>query len=234
MSESDDKVTRVSLIDCSEGFVSLVAKLETEHRDTPAEDLRATGERLLMELERDAQRQGVGMAEIDAAKYALAALLDEQVLCSELAAAPEWINEPLQMRLYGSFAAGEEFYTRIDDLKRDPAGPRLLALEIYHLCLGLGFKGRYEDRRGEEQRRIIMDSIAEQLSQARGVGGQLSPNAYRPPANEDEDVERSWLVRLPLWTWPASALGLVVVVTLVMSLLVDGAVSDVRALVEGG
>lgn len=234
MSESDDRVKRVSLIDCSEPFIGLVAKLEKAHAATSADDLRSEGERMLMELERDAQRQGVGMTDIDAAKYALAALLDEKVLCSELAATGAWINEPLQMRLYGSFAAGEEFYTRIDDLKRDPAGPRLLALEVYHLCLGLGFKGKYDDRRGEDQRKVIMDGIAEQLAQARGADGRLSPNAYQTPAS-DVAVERASLFqRLPLWVWPAGALALVVLVSLIMGLLVGSAADGVRELVEGG
>jgi len=175
----------------------------------------------------------VGKVDIDAAKYALAATLDEKVLCSELAATGEWINEPLQMRLYGSFAAGEEFYTRIDELKRDPSGPRLLALEVYHLCLGLGFKGKYDDRRGQDQIKVIMDGIAEQLAQVRG-GGQLSPNAYQAPANQGEVERQSLVQRLPLWVWPAGALALVILVSLVMSLLVGSAADGVRDLVEGG
>ena len=233
MSEHDDRIKRASLIDCCEGFIGLVVKL-AGRAEASAEDLRAEAERLLMEFEREAQRRNVSMVDIDAAKYALAALLDERVLCSELAATADWLNEPLQMRLYGSFAAGEEFYTRIEDLKRDPGGPRLLALEVYHLCLGLGFKGRYDDRRGEDQRRVIQDAIAEQLAQAREAGPQLSPNAYQPPASDPETEVGSLLARLPLWVWPAASLAAVILTALVMSLLVGSAVSDVRSLVEGG
>jgi type VI secretion system protein ImpK len=234
MSTVDERIKRVSLIDCSEPFVSLVAKLGSQHAQTPAEDLRAPAERVLAELERDAQRQGVGITDIEAAKYALAALLDEKVLCGEFAATADWINEPLQVRLFGSFAAGEEFYQRIDDLRRDPVGPRLLALEVYHLALGLGFKGKHEDRRGEEQRKLLMDQIAEMLAQARGAGAGLSPNAYRPPSEDAAASQTAWWHRLPLWAYPAAALALVLLTTLVMSLVVGSAAGDVRALVEGG
>ncbi|MDA3960410.1 MAG: DotU family type IV/VI secretion system protein [Planctomycetota bacterium] len=229
---ADASINQTSLVDCCQAFVGLVLTLEQDHADTGADDLKGNGERLLMELERDAQREGVGMLDIDAAKYALAALLDEKVLCSEIAAMADWINEPLQMRLYGTFAAGEEFYNRIDELRRDPGGPRLIALEVYHLCLGLGFKGKFDDKRGEEQRRIVMEQIAEQVQQARG-GGSLAPNAYRV-ATQEEAAEKSWFARLPLWAFPAASLAAVLVVALAMSMLVSSAVSAVRDMVEGG
>ena len=88
-----------------------------------------------------------GEADIAAAQYAFVALLDELLLFSEWAGSAAWETQPLEMRVFGTRAAGERLPDALEALLagRDPS-QRDLA-NVYLACLTLGFKGRL---RGEE------------------------------------------------------------------------------------
>lgn len=53
-----------------------------------------------------------------------------------------WELNPLQLDLFGSQIAGNEFFERLDRL-REQGEKRLPALEIYHYAMLLGFQGKY-------------------------------------------------------------------------------------------
>lgn len=225
-----DLVKKLSLVDLCDPLVDLAAKLEKDHAATSADDLRGKIERRLTEFEGSAQRAGVGMADIEAAKYALVALLDEKLLCSGIVAAAEWLNAPMQMRLFNSFDAGDAFYRRLDDLRREHDGARVLALEVYHLCLALGFKGKYDDRRGEEQRKVLMDQIAQTAAAARGIEDRvLAPRAQTPATAAGPIFKRG----LPLWAIPAMSAAAAAIIIVVLYSLIGGAVADFAAAAAG-
>jgi type IV/VI secretion system ImpK/VasF family protein len=75
------------------------------------------------------------------ARYALVAFLDEQVLRASWQGRTEWMNRPLQFELYQDNNAGEDFFVRLSALLR--GGDRPLAVQVYYLCLALGFEGMY-------------------------------------------------------------------------------------------
>lgn len=89
------------------------------------------------------QGRAVGLPEADLAeaRYALVAFIDEQVLKSSWFGRGEWMSQPLQLMLYREYTAGENFFVRLRSLLQ--AGSRPFALEIYYLCLALGFRGAY-------------------------------------------------------------------------------------------
>ncbi|WP_351190196.1 DotU family type IV/VI secretion system protein, partial [Shewanella sp. TB4-MNA-CIBAN-0142] len=53
-----------------------------------------------------------------------------------------WELNPLQLDLFGSQIAGNEFFERLDGL-REQGERRLPALEVYHYAMLLGFQGKY-------------------------------------------------------------------------------------------
>lgn len=100
------------------------------------------------EMRRQAEEWGIDRGQVQLASFALVAFADETAVSSVPANRGKWPF--LQYEYFGTHHAGEEFF---DDLRkiqgngsasarwRDPAKAGLL--ELYYLCLFLGFRGRW-------------------------------------------------------------------------------------------
>lgn len=85
------------------------------------------------------------------AKFPVVALVDEMLQCSNWEHKSDWQKHPLQRQYFDTTSAGAEFYDRLNVLNK--FGPDRDIREVYALCLGLGFKGKYfrgEDRKAYE------------------------------------------------------------------------------------
>jgi type VI secretion system protein ImpK len=89
-----------------------------------------------------------GETDIAAAQYAFVALLDELLLFSDWPGHDAWEAKPLEVRVFGTRAAGERLPDAIEALltQRD-ASQRDLA-NVYLACLILGFRGRLRGQAG--------------------------------------------------------------------------------------
>src|SRR5262245_60393242 len=96
----------------------------------------------------DLLRGAVRAVEDADARYALVAFLDETMA----AVSDSW--SPLQLDLFNELSAGEGFYDRIETMR---AAKNVDALEIYYLCLALGFQGKHRDLAGLERKKVLMD-----------------------------------------------------------------------------
>jgi type VI secretion system protein ImpK len=94
---------------------------------------------LLDESRRIADHAGFAPLEYNEARFAVCAWIDEAILNSNLPECDLWLGELLQRAFYSTNRAGEEFYTRMDNLSEADIQVR----EVFHHCLALGFKGRY-------------------------------------------------------------------------------------------
>ncbi|NLG15802.1 MAG: DotU family type IV/VI secretion system protein [Fibrobacter sp.] len=97
---------------------------------------------------------GVDDAAVLDTQYALVSLLDETVLSSPGVCRNYWISRPLQLDIFGNNIAGEEFYRRLNHLLVEPAEKNEV-LEVYYLCLCLGFEGKYKISGTAERLKII-------------------------------------------------------------------------------
>ncbi|HEY2409955.1 MAG TPA: type IVB secretion system protein IcmH/DotU [Polyangiaceae bacterium] len=79
--------------------------------------------------------------DVGEAMYAIVAFMDEQILRSEWPGRQQWMNQPLQLTYFNENTAGEGFFTRMQALQEQPN--RAPVLEIFYLCLALGFQGKY-------------------------------------------------------------------------------------------
>ncbi|WP_319589207.1 DotU family type IV/VI secretion system protein [uncultured Desulfobulbus sp.] len=95
--------------------------------------------RLLDESGKRADHAGFAPQEYNEARFAVCAWIDEAILNSNLPESDLWLGELLQRAFYSTNRAGEEFYTRMDNLSES----ELQVREVFHHCLALGFKGRY-------------------------------------------------------------------------------------------
>ena len=94
------------------------------------------------------------------AKFPVVALVDEMLQTSDWYDRTAWAKNPLQRIYFNTTNAGAEFYERMNVLNK--FGPDRDIREIYALCLGLGFRGRYfrgEDRKYYEQTKAFNLSL---------------------------------------------------------------------------
>ena len=129
------------------------------------------------------------------AKYALAAFVDEKVLSSSWPHKLSWMGKPLQLEYFGNNLAGEGFFQKLATLRQ--SGERNIdALEVYYLCLQLGFEGMYR-MRGLEQLQALQVDLRTQIADARNrVPRTLSPHGIASGSFMDK-VQREvpyWLI----------------------------------------
>ena len=124
-----------------DGFLRLfLLKRGQEPNDAAAFSARV--QQFLSDYERNAKRLNAANEDIYATKYAFCAALDETVLNANFAIRDAWMRQPLQLTLFGEQLAGENFFNHLEDLRAQGV-PRLQSLEVYHMCLLLGFQGKY-------------------------------------------------------------------------------------------
>ncbi len=160
-----------------EGFY-LLHLLKQGHAPGGLEDFQQRIVRMLDEFDREARRLHAHGDDIGAAKYAYCAALDEIVLSSEFSLRGAWERTPLQLTVFGDQLAGKHFFERLEAL-RGKGAVRLQALQVFHMCLLMGFKGRYAM---DERDRLawITARLGDEIAHIRGKGRGFAPQAPRP------------------------------------------------------
>jgi type VI secretion system protein ImpK len=150
----------------------------------------------LAEFDREARTLRACPEDIDSAKYAFCSALDEIVLNSALALRMNWSQRPMQLVIFGDQLAGDHFYDRLEEL-RSKGSVRLPALEVFHVCLLLGFKGKYlhdaSDKLG-----YITARLGDEIANIKGKSRGFAPQAERP-----DQIVNKLRSELPLWALSA-------------------------------
>lgn len=215
------------LADLSGPIFKLALYLDKEPADLEAGTLAARFDDALKEFEAAATRFNVPLANIRLAKYALVAFIDQKVLTSDLALKDAWLEKPLQMTYFDDFNAGEEFYVKLDQVRNSGEPGRFEVMEMYYLCLVLGFTGKYGDKRGEEQRRILIDRVAREITDGRQGSSALSPH-WQQPATSGAGGTKWWL-RAPAWAPPTVTVVVLLLLWLLLGSLLYGRADEFPA-----
>jgi type VI secretion system protein ImpK len=182
--------------------------------------LRARVLELKSQLEQRARALGINAADVDSAVFSLVALTDESVLRSRGATRDAWASRSLQLELYGQHVAGEEFFTRLDQLRRQREA-RIEALEVAYACLSFGFLGRY-GLSGPEKVQALIAEVQGDIAAVRGsAADRLAPHAQR----RDERLERVG-EQVPIWLSLAVFLPAMLLVWLVIFLVANGSAAS--------
>jgi type VI secretion system protein ImpK len=180
----------------------------------------------LQQAESEAAQAGYDGDTIREASFAVVALLDETILSPKGPSADEWQRWPLNIELFGQAIAGDVFFDRLLDIERRPDSPqRIDVLEVYLICLLLGFEGRYAPPlRGEAYR--IMDRLRRRIETARGSDYRLAPQleirTELPVVPPETSGGRRW------HSMAAGAVLAALLLFLVYSLHLTARVSDLR------
>ena len=157
----------------------------------------------LEDFGRGAKKQGASPDDVDAAKYAFCAAVDEIILRSAFTIKESWERHPLQLVLFGDQLAGEKFFHRLEAL-RARGSAHLQALEVFHMCLLLGFQGRYL-LEGLEKLNYLTSRLGDEIAHMKGKRGGFAPHADRP-----DQIIHKLRSDLPLWVL-CSVFGLICV-----------------------
>ncbi|MES2017643.1 MAG: type IVB secretion system protein IcmH/DotU [Pseudomonadota bacterium] len=155
----------------------------------------------LDEFGRGAKKQGVSSDDIDAAKYAFCAAVDEIILRSPFPIREHWSRRPLQLLMFGDQLAGENFFNRLEAL-RARGSAHMQALEVFHMCLLLGFQGKYIIE-GSEKLHYLTARLGDEIASMKGKRGGFAPHAERP-----DTIIHKLRSNLPVWVL-CSVFGLI-------------------------
>lgn len=129
------------------------------------------------------RQQGIDDTQLAEARYALTAFLDEQILKARWTHHGEWVSEPLERALYKTREAGNHFFERLRGLLGD--GTKVAALEVYYLCIALGFRGAYAEQSDPQGLAAFLRTARGQLQAKLPSPDKLAPNVMprdRAPA----------------------------------------------------
>ncbi len=144
----------------------------------------------MRERARDA---GMPQRDADDIAYAIVALADEIALGKAEPLRGFWMNHLLQLQFFNESLAGEGFFTKLQQIRRD--GRRPDVLRVYYQCLLFGLQGKYSMRGGELELMKMIDTLRPEVERNIEVPEQLSP-AGEPP---DEPQVRPGQRNLFLW-----------------------------------
>lgn len=161
-----------------EVFTAVVRLRYNRQSVVDAEAFRAQMKQGLRVAEQDARSRGCSAEDVRQVVFAVVAFLDESVLSSGNPVFANWPRLPLQAELFRHQLAGEIFFEELQKtLSRPDSQETADLLEVYYLCLLLGFKGRYA---AGGDLRSIMVAIQEKIRRVRGPAGPLSPRGAIP------------------------------------------------------
>jgi type VI secretion system protein ImpK len=171
-----------------------------------------------------AAAMGYATEGLEIADYAVTAFLDESVLNLKNAGFASWVGSPLNAERWPKFfhTAGDVFFNFMQQLSKRPDSVELAdVLEVFCLCILLGYRGRYGSA-GSGELSAIMRPIQEKILRSRGGTAFLSPLAQLPrdlPEPKAPDKWSKWLT----WTAVSAAVLCLVVFVVWKLVLINGA-----------
>ena len=188
----------------------------------PSNDLRPKVAALLEEFERRAERYRFTHKIIQVSKFALASFVDETVLTNNFPLRDEWEKYPLQLEYFGEQLAGNKFFDKLSAMLKQIEATQD-AVEIYYVCMLLGFKGRYAIYE-KDKLLAIMQTTANALVKV----GKIRPVELSPNWLANDQPEPPKKKGMPVWAKISAAggLGLAFIIYFVMFLMSSNFLQD--------
>jgi len=154
------------LLSCTDEIFDNIVDFKNRSENFPSwDDFRNAVKWSLSSLENEAAKHKISNHFLQETKYALVAFIDELVLTSDWTQRDEWAKETLQLEFFKEHNAGEGFFQHLSEL-RQCGETNINILEIYFLCLQLGYKGKYQ-RLGEEKWNALQVELKNQIDNYR-------------------------------------------------------------------
>ncbi len=207
----------------SQDFFSLILMIRRGSEARNVDEFLTRVADYFRELEAQALAVGYSMDQVRDAQYALCAFLDESVLGAGASNIRQHLElHPLQYTYFGVHLAGEGFFERLEALRTDVKA-NLDVLEVYHLCLALGFEGKFRLEH-RDQLRYVASTLGQDIARYRQSSAVLSPGWQLP-----DQVGQLLRYEIPVWVYLLLIALCCGAVYLVLDNLLD---AQVTALIE--
>jgi type VI secretion system protein ImpK len=213
-------------------FFTAVVRLRANRLDfSSADQFRAQVVNAIRSGDQAAKAQGYTDDDVKLAVFALVAFLDESILNLRKPAFDDWVRKPLQEELFGRHVAGELFFENLNHLLGRRDSQELAdVVEVYYLCLLLGYLGRYSIS-SKSDLRTIMGQADDKIKRIRGIQAGLSPQWMLPEVTAVAVRDR-WIPRLAIFSALSGVLAVVLFAIYDASL--GSAAAALQTLVSGG
>ncbi len=174
-----------------DGFY-LLFLLKAKQGPADAEAFRTQIKEFLTSVERGATKLKASPDDVHLCKYAFCATIDEIILMSPFHVRESWQRQPLQLQFFGEQLAGEQFFVKLEALRREGVA-RLQILEVFHMCLLMGFQGKYI-LEGSEKLNYLTARLGDEIAHLKGQRPAFAPH-WAPP----DQVAHKLRNEVPLW-----------------------------------
>jgi type VI secretion system protein ImpK len=184
---------------CYQELLTVGERLRSNRQSvSDANAFRAHLWQAIRNADQESRARGYSQEDIELATFAVIAFLDESILNLRLPVFADWPRQPLQEERYGHHIAGEVFFQNIQKLlARNDSQELADLLEVYQLCMLLGFAGRYSlGARGEL--RSIQQQVGQKIQRIRQDNAVISPEWMVPADVVRADASDPWVKRL-IW-----------------------------------
>ncbi|UPH72395.1 type IVB secretion system protein IcmH/DotU [Abyssibius alkaniclasticus] len=155
---------------------ALIGRIRNRAQHTNPDALRGAVVREVQQFENRALQAGVHARNVNIARYALCATIDDVVLNTPWGGRSIWTQQSMVGTFHKETHGGDRFYDVLAKLEQDPAN-NLELLEFIYVCLSLGFEGRLRvEHQGTDKHLRIREGLARLIRANRGQAERaLSP-----------------------------------------------------------
>ena len=133
---------RNPLMAAASRFLAICAAVQAERQISDAPTLLTRAMTELKSFERAATGAGLSAEDLNRARYALAATLDDIAQNLPGGAAADWARQSVVVQAFGQAFGGDQFWGILDALLARPSANQDM-LELFHACLAVGFVGKF-------------------------------------------------------------------------------------------
>lgn len=141
---------------------TLIAVFEKTRHSMSHNDIGGLHQRLIGEIRTFESRMrdaGIRQEVMLSARYLICSVLDESVLNTPWGGESAWSQRTLLSIFHNETSGGEKCFMILDRLRQSPA-ENIEIIELFYICLSLGFEGKYRlTDRGRDQ----LDQLREEL-----------------------------------------------------------------------
>ncbi len=211
MSDDDRRVSSNDLVRFAGPIFDLVLRLKAGIVQ-PSNELRPKCAKLLDDFEKRAERYRFNHKIVRVSKFALASFIDETVLTNNFPLKEEWEKYALQLEYFGEQLAGNKFFEKLEAMLKQMK-VTADAVEIYYVCMLLGFKGRYAVY---EHDKLV--SVMQRTADALVKVGKIKPTELSPHWLVTDQPEPPKKRGMPVWAKISAFGGLAVAIIIYLGL----------------
>ncbi|MFD1215792.1 MULTISPECIES: type IVB secretion system protein IcmH/DotU [Microbulbifer] len=195
------------LVSAASKLLGVIIKLRTTMRHDNVPDLHKRLTQEIQKFEREAKQLSLTPETVLTARYLLCTVVDEVVLSTPWGTSSGWSQHSLLSLFHKETFGGEKCFVILQRMQEAP-GTHLELLELFYLCLSLGFQGKYRlVQRGHEQIEQIRDNLYRTIESHRpAMERDLSPKWQGCVQRKTRLVQY-----IPIWVIASVVLGVLAV-----------------------